>query len=53
MKTGALGWGGEVAGFVASEPPVTIAGNEGVNGIAKRTGDDAEDGEQVPREAKE
>jgi hypothetical protein len=48
-----LGGGGEVAGFAAAEPAVAVAGDEGVNGIAKGSGDEAKDGEEAPGEAEE
>lgn len=53
MEAGALGGGGEVAGFVAAEPAVAVAGDEGVDGVAERAGDDAKDGEKAPRGAEE
>ena len=53
MEAGALGGGGEVAGFVAAEPAVAVAGDEGVNGVSEGSGDEAKDGEQAPGEAEE
>ncbi len=48
-----MGGGGEVAGFVAAEPAVAVAGDEGVNGVAEGAGDEAKDGEEAPGEAEE
>ena len=53
MEAGALGWGGEVAGFVFAEPSVAVAGDEGVDGVAEGAGDEAKDGEEAPGEAEE
>jgi hypothetical protein len=53
MEAGALGGGGEVAGFVAAEPAVAVAGDEGVNGVSEGSGDEAKDGEEAPGETEE
>jgi hypothetical protein len=53
VEAGALDGGGEVAGFVAAEPAVAVAGDEGVNGVAEGSGDEAKDGEEAPGETEE
>jgi hypothetical protein len=51
VEAGALGGGGEVAGIVLAEPSVAVVGDEGVDGVAEGTGDEAKDAEEAPGEA--
>ncbi len=53
MEAGALGGGGEVAGIVLAEPSVAVVGDEGVDGVAEGSGDEAKDAEEAPREAEQ